>query len=285
MRFFVISGTSGAGKSIALHALEDQGAYCIDNLPLELLVPFARQIEGAPRHHFSDTAVGVDARNLATDFERFPAILEELRGLGLDCRVLFLDADDETLLKRFSETRRRHPLTGEGVSLAEAIRRERTLLEPIAFKADIRLDTTRTNIHQLRDELLTRVARPTRPGMSILIQSFGYKHGVPVDADFVFDVRCLPNPHWEPRLRALTGKDREVAEFLQAQPSVYRMFATMKDFLETWLPQFEADRRSYLTIAIGCTGGQHRSVYFAERLVEHFKTTKTNVIARHRELS
>ncbi len=287
MRLFVVSGTSGAGKSVVLDVLEDLGFYCIDNLPASLLPAFADEMVKADRHHpYEDAAVGIDVRNLANDLASFPTILKELRGRTLECKVLFLDADDATLLKRFSETRRRHPLTRGGITLAEAIRHERLLLEQISLNADLRVDTSHTNVHQLRDLVRARVGRSGDGTMSVLFKSFGYKHGVPVDADYVFDVRCLPNPHWEPRLRPLTGKDPEVIEFLEHQPQVDRLFGSIKTFLEAWLPQFEAEDRSYMTVAIGCTGGQHRSVYIVERLAAHFSSIgRTKALSRHRELS
>lgn len=285
MRLLVVSGTSGAGKSIVLHALEDLGFYCIDNLPVSLLAAFAEEMISSARSPYEDAAVGIDARNLANDLQTFPELLKQLDRAGIDCQTLFLDADDNTLIKRFSETRRRHPLTRDGVALADAIARERELLEPIAARADMRLDTSHTNVHQLRELVRARLGEAPTEGLSVLFESFGFKHGVPVDADFVFDVRCLPNPHWEPRLRALTGRDSEVCAFLEGQADVDRMYQSIKTFLETWLPRFEADNRSYLTVALGCTGGQHRSVYFAERLAEHFRTICTRVQTRHRELS
>jgi len=285
MRLFIVSGTSGAGKSIALHALEDAGFYCIDNLPLGLLPAFSQEMLEAPGHAYENAAVGIDARNLANDLDQFGATLERLLATDLECKVLFLDADDATLFKRFSETRRRHPLTRNDTPLAEAIRRERALLEPIASRADLRIDTSHTTVHQLRDLIHARLGRPGTRTMSVLFESFGYKHGIPVDADFVFDIRCLPNPHWEPRLRALTGRDAEVVEFLEAQPEVERMFDSISGFLTTWLPRFEAENRSYMTVAIGCTGGQHRSVYFVERLAAHFGCGRTTTLTRHRELA
>lgn len=282
MKLLIVSGLSGSGKSIALHALEDLNYYCIDNLPMELLSAFAGQMASA-KSQYSDSAVGVDARNLATDFQNFPKILSSIRSAGLQCEIFFLDADDGTLFKRFSETRRKHPLTRAEVSLAEAIRAERRLLEPIAALADWHIDTSRTNIHQLRSLIQSRVARQVSLSLSFI--SFGYKHGVPVDADFVFDVRCLPNPHWEPPMRLLTGLDTDVVSFLESHSLVGQMFEDIKSFLETWIPRFEAENRNYVTVAIGCTGGQHRSVYLVERLAAYFLSTRPNVLRRHRELA
>jgi UPF0042 nucleotide-binding protein len=198
--------------------------------------------------------------------------------------IFFLDADTPTLLKRFSETRRKHPLTGPDLSLAEAIGRERELLEPLRSAAQLCIDTTHTNQHQLRDLIVERIGRRTSGVLSILFISFGYKHGIPADADYLFDLRCLPNPHWEPHLRPLTGRDPAVVEFLERSLLVEEMYQVLKDFLEVWIPRFEADNRSYLTVALGCTGGQHRSVYFTERLGRYFCSQRPNVLIRHREL-
>lgn len=284
MRLLIISGTSGAGKSVVLHALEDVGAYCIDNLPMGLLPAFAQEMAGAGRH-YDTIAAGVDVRNLNNAFTAFPDLLKELRTQGINYEVIFVDANDDTLIKRFSETRRRHPLTDNEVPLEEAITQERVMLQPVIGNADMTLDTTRTNVHQLRDMVQKRIGGRTRPEMSVLFESFGFKHGIPVEADFVFDVRCLPNPHWEPQLRALTGRDTEVVEFLECNDEVQQMFEEIRNLLENWLPRFAADNRSYMTIAIGCTGGQHRSVYFVERLAAHFRGGPHRVMTRHRELT
>ena len=284
MKLLIVSGTSGAGKSVALNALEDIGGYCIDNLPMALLPAFAEEMLNAQYHHYEMVAVGIDARNLNNDFATFPELLKKLKQTGLPCEVIFLDATDDILIKRFSETRRRHPLTDDEVPLEEAILQERMMLKPIINKADIRLDSSRTNIHQLRELIQKSIGERGGENMSVLFQSFGFKHGVPLEADFIFDVRCLPNPHWEPRLRPLTGRDTEVAHFLENHFEVNRMFEQVSDFLEQWLPQFAADNRNYMTVAIGCTGGQHRSVFFVERLSQHFKQQGLNVLTRHRDL-
>jgi UPF0042 nucleotide-binding protein len=285
MKLIVVSGMSGAGKSVALNTLEDLGYYCIDNLPANLLPAFAIQMVSG-QLPYEDSAVGIDARNPASELQRFPEIFAELREQGVECELLFLEADDPILIKRFSETRRKHPLTSHAMSLAEAIARERELLADLARHADLRLDTSHTNLHQLRDVMMKRVTRRSPGSLSLLVESFGYKQGVPRDADFVFDVRCLPNPHWIPELRPLTGKDSEVAGFLKADPLAGEMFQELKAFLERWVPRFLAEGRSYLTVAIGCTGGQHRSVYLAEQLGEYFKSHgSVTVIVRHRELA
>ena len=285
MRLIVVSGLSGSGKTIALQAMEDMGIYCIDNLPFKLLPSLAAHLKNVQRLHYKDAAVGIDARNLADDFEDFSAILEQVRDLGVKCETLFLTADDPTLLKRFSETRRKHPLSGADVPLNEAIEAERRLLSPVAADADWHLDTSHTNVHQLRTLVRERLGRGEEQSLSMLFLSFGYKHGLPPDADFVFDVRCLPNPYWEPHLRPLTGADAQVRAFLEQQPAVGRMFEGIRDFLETWVPHFEAENRSYMTVAVGCTGGYHRSVYMVERLGAHFRANRSYVLTRHRELS
>lgn len=283
MRLIIVSGLSGSGKTSALQALEDLDYYCIDNLPLSLLSAFAAQMIGGVRR-VQRAAVGIDARNLSEDFRQFPALIEELRGSGLSCEILFLDADDKTLIKRFSETRRKHPLTRLGGSLPEAIAQERKLLEPMAAHA-ARLDTSQLTIHQLRERVRERVEKAAPARMSLLLLSFAYKNGIPSDADLVFDLRCLPNPHWQPELRPLTGRDEAVARYLEAQPQVTRMYQTLRDFLLGWLPLYEREPRSYMTVALGCTGGRHRSVYFSEKLADHFRQTRDNVLVRHRDLA
>lgn len=286
MKLFIVSGTSGAGKTIALHALEDLGFYCIDNLPLALLPAFAAEAAAGSRNHsYENAAVGIDARNLTDDLNTIGDTLKQLRSSGIDTVVIFVDADDATLLKRFSETRRPHPLANAEMPLEEAIHQERLLLKPISARADMIVDTSRTNVHQLRDLIQKRIGKGSGKGMSMLFESFGFKHGIPIEADFVFDIRCLPNPHWEPRLRALTGCDPEVAQFLEQHADVNTFFDDIVVLLDKWLPRFEADNRSYMTVAIGCTGGQHRSVYFVERLANHFRTHHSRVLTRHRELS
>ncbi|MFO7602950.1 MAG: RNase adapter RapZ [Gammaproteobacteria bacterium] len=285
MKLMIISGLSGSGKSIALHVLEDLDYYCIDNLPVGMLPALAEQVILAPTIQYEDYAVGIDARTIAQDLSNFPHILRDLRAQGIRCEVIFLEATTETLIKRFSETRRKHPLTDSDMPLKEAIFKERSLLEPVSASADLHIDTSQTTIHQLRDLLHERITEKSSRHLSLLFESFGFKHGIPVDADFVFDVRCLPNPHWVPELRAQTGKDPAVATYLESHTEVLDMFNDIVRFLERWIPCFEADNRSYMTIAIGCTGGQHRSVYFATRLLAHFKQLRDNTLVRHRELS
>jgi RNase adapter protein RapZ len=282
-RLIVVSGLSGSGKTVALHTLEDAGYYCIDNLPAALLAELGACITPDRVHH-AGYAVGIDARNHPNDLERFPEIVEQLRAQGLDTELVFLTADDATLIQRFSETRRRHPLGGRGRPLPEAIKSERRVLAPLIEQADMLVDTTHTNIHQLRDVITARLVG-SRSELSLLLQSFGFKHGVPSDADIMFDARCLPNPHWVPELRQLTGRDQAVVDYLNDQPDVQAMFADIRDFIDRWLPHYNSSSRSYLTVAIGCTGGQHRSVYLAEALSTHLRNRGQDVTCRHRELS
>ncbi len=283
MKLIIVSGLSGSGKSVALHTLEDLGYYCIDNLPAGLLSALALELRLAAKP-VEKIAIGIDARNLPQSLQQFNEILDQLKAQGISNEILFITCDPPTLIKRFSETRRRHPLSNENVSLAEAIDLERQLLEPIARRADLFIDTSQTTIHQLRDLVHQRVERREESRLSLMFESFGFKHGIPSDADFVFDVRCLPNPHWQPELRALTGRDEAVAQYLDSEAQVTAMVENLTGFLDTWIPAFEADNRSYLTVAIGCTGGQHRSVYLAEKLARHFEGRYPNITTRHREL-
>ena len=283
MRLIIVSGRSGSGKSTALDVLEDNGFYCIDNLPAGLLPDLA---ESALTEMLQpQVAVSIDARNLPSHLQRFPELLDEVRARHIHCDVLYLDADEETLLKRFSETRRRHPLTSGTRSLAEAIRDESQLLGPIADLADLKIDTTHLNLYQLRDSLKLRLLDKPEPGTAFLVESFGFKRGMPVDADLVFDVRCLPNPYWRPELRDFSGLDQPVIEYLDAQADVADMYQDIRGYLEKWLPRFAASNRAYVTIAIGCTGGHHRSVYLAERLGSTLKAQLKNVQVRHRDLT
>ncbi len=282
MRLVVLSGLSGSGKSVALNALEDAGYYCIDNLPIALLQSFVDETLPQQDPAFSRVALCADARN-AADIARLPLLVQELRKAGIACEVIFLQADEGVLLSRFSETRRKHPLTTDRVSLTEALEQESRLLEPIVDIADLVLDTSATNVHELRNLIGNRVARRAEGKLSILLESFGFKHGLPADADFVFDVRCLPNPYWEPELRALTGRDRQVREFLEQQQQVQAMVDDIIAFLQRWIPRYRETQRAYLTVAIGCTGGQHRSVYMAEAVAERLSSGGT-VQTRHHQL-
>jgi RNase adapter protein RapZ len=280
----IVTGMSGSGKTIALHTLEDMGYYCIDNLPVSILEAVALHLTDEPEAIFTKTAVGIDARSQPSQIPKLAQQVASMRKQGLDCTMLFLDAQTDTLIKRFSETRRKHPLTDEQHSLDEAIRHERELLEPLSSNADLLIDTTHTTQHELRDLIRSRISGSNGKA-SILFESFGFKHGVPRDADFVFDVRCLPNPHWQAELRPYTGLDMPVANFLAANNDTHEMLAGLIHFFDRWIPTFEADGRSYLTIAIGCTGGQHRSVYLVDQLTRHFKAREMQVMSRHRELS
>ncbi len=284
MKLIVVSGLSGSGKSVALHMLEDLGYYCVDNIPAHLLGSFVNETVSTGEKIYQRTAVGVDARNRPADIATVPGIMRQLRDGGIDCEVIFLHADEDILLKRYSETRRKHPLTGAGKSLREAIGEEMRLLEPIANDADLIVDTTRSSVHELRELIRKRVHGRRDGQLSLQFESFGYKNGVPADADFVFDVRCLPNPYWEHSLRPLTGLDDAVIEFLDRQPDVAAMVDDIVALLDRWLPKFERGNRSYMTVAIGCTGGQHRSVYVAERLGAHYASTTQQTFTRHREL-
>jgi UPF0042 nucleotide-binding protein len=281
MRLVIVSGLSGSGKSVALHMLEDLGYYCVDNIPAGLLTVFVEHTVQSGSDIYGSTAVGVDARNRPGEIASVPELVEQLKRGGLNCEVIFLRADEQVLLKRYSETRRRHPLSRQGLGLAEAIEQERLLLEPIVNAADLIIDTTRTSVHELRELVRQRVEQRHSARMSILFESFAYRHGVPSDADYVFDVRSLPNPHWEPGLSKLTGRDLAVIAFLERHPAVEQMFNDIAGFLERWIPELQRTNRSYLTIAIGCTGGQHRSVYLVERLARHFAQQFSMVHAKH----
>ena len=233
---------------------------------------------------YDNLAIGVDARNPSADLQSLPYLIHDLYNREICCEVIFLQAEDDILLKRYSETRRKHPLSDEGLSLADAIARERELLGPIIDSAELVLDTTRTNVHELGTIIRDRIGQRDTPELSILIESFGFKHGLPSDADFVFDLRCLPNPYWEMELRQLTGKDRPIIEYLDGIQSVQNMYADILAFLEKWIPQYISFNRNYLTVALGCTGGQHRSVYLTEKLSAELQQKFTHVLTRHNEL-
>jgi len=285
VRLVIISGLSGSGKSVALHALEDLGFYCIDNIPMTLLRSFVDELLLRNDPAFENVGVGLDARNRRrSDIAEIPALVKQLRVNAVACEVVFLETDDKVLLSRFSETRRKHPLTDESTSLADAIKSERELLGPVIDTAELVIDTTDMTVSQLREQISERVA-PRRPGkLSIMIESFGYKHGLPANADFVFDVRCLPNPYWEPQLRPLSGTDAPVRSFLDAQPLVQEMITAIADFLEEWIPRYQDFQRSYLTVAIGCTGGMHRSVYVAEAIAKRLEKKYGPIRTQHDEL-
>jgi UPF0042 nucleotide-binding protein len=285
MRLIIVSGLSGSGKSVALHMLEDMDFYCIDNIPAALLKPFISHTVRSPEPDYDRTAIGLDARNRPAEIASVPALVQELRRSGIHCEVLFLHADDDVILNRFGETRRKHPLARDDVSLREAIVAERKLLEPITDSADLVVDTTRMSVHELRDLMRKRVEQRKEGRLSIMFESFGYKHGLPGDADFVFDARTLPNPYWEPALRALTGRDPQVIQFLESHPAVEQLLGQIAQFLDERIPDYERSNRGYLTVAIGCTGGQHRSVYLVNRLAAKFSQQYPHVMARHNALS
>jgi UPF0042 nucleotide-binding protein len=284
MRLIIISGLSGSGKSVALHVLEDLDFYCIDNVPAATLDTLITEVVATKDSIYDNLAVGVDARNRASDLDSLPNLVRDLRGRGINCEVIFLHAEDDILLKRYAETRRKHPLSDKGLSLHEAIARERELLGPIIDCAELIIDTTRTNVYELRDSIRARIGARSDPLLSILIESFGFKHGIPADADFVFDLRCLPNPYWETHLRPLTGKDSAVVDYLDNQKSVQDMYEDILGFLHKWIPEYEDFNRNYLTIALGCTGGQHRSVYMTEKLAAKLAEQYKQVLTRHNEL-
>jgi len=283
-RLVVVSGLSGSGKSVALNMLEDLGWYCIDNIPAGLVQALVAHSLQTEEPIYRRIAVGLDARNRPADLASIPGLVAELARTGLLCEVLYLHADDAVLLRRYADTRRRHPLAGAGRSLADSIAEERRLLRPLIDAADLVIDSSRMSVHELRDLIGERV-EPQRPGgLSILFESFGFKHGTPGDADFVFDARTLPNPYWEPALQALTGHDSQVIEFLESSPRVAAMTEDLIRFIGNRLPEYEAANRGYLTIAVGCTGGQHRSVYLVERLAAHFRARYPALLVRHNAL-
>ena len=283
MRLVVISGRSGSGKTSALNILEDVGFTCIDNLPVSLLPDLINKLRSENLRDDLNLAVGIDARNLVGDLSLIPEELELIKARGISVNVLFLQSRRSDLMRRYSETRRKHPLSSSTVSLKEAIDLEKDMLAPIAEIADRNIDTSGLSLHQLRDLIKSTVVPHDTEQMAILFESFGFKRGVPSDADFVFDVRCLPNPHWKLELRALTGNDPEVIEFLESQVDVASMLADIIGFLTRWIPKHRDNNRSYLTVAIGCTGGQHRSVYLANRLAEYFGETYPLVQVVHKQ--
>lgn len=282
-RFIIVSGLSGAGKTVALHALEDAGFYCVDNLPVSFLAEFARFVSQSNLPVHARVAVGIDARNPDSDLRQLPEVLGLLKDGGFAVEVIFLEASEQALINRFNLTRRRHPLSAGNVPLRQAIERERALLEPLIARSVLRIDTTHTHIHEFRALLHERVTARAPGALALQVSSFGYKKGIPPDADFIFDARCLPNPHWDPALREMSGRDPKVREFLDANPLAVELAHEIIGFLERWLPRFEQEDRIYLTIAIGCTGGRHRSVYMAERVASHFQNRRP-IVLTHRDL-
>lgn len=284
MKLTIISGRSGSGKSTVLHILEDRGYYCIDNLPASLLHSLANRVFTGETD-IPNVAVSIDARNISADLEQVPNIVNDLKSKNLPTEIIFLDANSQTLMKRFNETRRKHPLSDERIGLKEAIDKESELLEPISAMANLSIDTGKMSLNQLRDSIKDRLVKNKEAGLALLFQSFGYKNGVPVDADIIYDVRCLPNPYWDNSLRALTGLDEAVIKFLNSKNEVQEMYSDISQFLQKWLPKYEGNNRSYITVAIGCTGGQHRSVYLCEKFANEFVESIRNVQVRHRELT
>jgi UPF0042 nucleotide-binding protein len=280
----VVSGLSGAGKNAALHALEDLGYYCVDNLPICLLDEFARHILADRSLAFQRVAVGIDVRNPPACLDEFPAAMDRLTAQGIAIEVLFLECDERTLLRRFTDTRRGHPLSSLALALPAAIEEERGLLAPLFARATVRLDTSHTTIHHLRARIQVLFGGELGSKLFLQIFSFGFKQGTPLDADFLFDLRCLPNPYWQPGLRGLPGTAPEVIAYLEAEPTVAAMHSDIRDFLNRWIRAFEAEGRRYLTVAFGCTGGHHRSVYMAERISAHFRASGTPTVLTHRDL-
>ena len=281
MKLIIISGRSGSGKSTAVRALEDSGYNCIDNLPISLLEALIMEYVKEDAAN-TKLAVCIDARSRS--LEKFPDILMKLENAAIARQIIYLDALGPSLVKRFSETRRKHPLTTKDIDLRQAIDMEARILGSVADLANLIIDTTHLGAKQLSDQIKERIIQREESSISLVFRSFGFKHGVPVDTDFVFDLRCLPNPHWEPKLRPLTGLNQEVENYLDEQPMVIEMFEELSGLLKRWIPRFEANERIYMTIGIGCTGGQHRSVYMAEKLARYFKEQFENVLVRHREL-
>lgn len=281
MRLIVVSGYSGAGKSVALRVLEDLGYYCVDNLPVDMLEAFVQSVQSSKQN----VAVSIDIRNLPAEPNSVEDVLTKLKQ-GSDVSVLFLDANKDTLLKRYSETRRIHPLTLslENTSLEQAIEKERCILSPLKENADLVIDSSHQSLHDLSETVRMRIEGRERKDLVMVFQSFGFKYGLPSDADYVFDVRFLPNPHWEPDLRPLTGLDAPIKSFLESHQDVMELKQQIQKFIENWLPLLEKNNRSYLTVAIGCTGGKHRSVYLTQQIGEYFAEMGHQVQIRHASL-
>lgn len=284
MKLIIVSGRSGSGKSTALHVLEDLGFYCIDNLPIGLLFPLTEEATRSANGKLDRMAVSIDARNLSDEIAHFEQIYTHLQSAPAHVEIIYLDAAEQSLLQRFHATRRKHPLSDDTTSLPEAIAAEKQLLEPISRLADLHIDTSSLSMYELRDMVKQRVAGRRDQELALLFQSFGFKHGVPVDSDYVFDVRCLANPYWQHHLRCLTGLDQPVRDYLEASPDTRALIDDIRLYLERWLPSFRSSNRSYMTISVGCTGGQHRSVYVCDQLARHFSAHHGNVQVRHTEL-
>ncbi len=285
MRLIIVSGLSGSGKTVALRTLEDAGFYSIDNLPLGMLPELVDNMVNSPAQTFEQVAVAIDARSGIRGSAHFDAVTARIAEFGIRPEVLFLTCEPARLLQRFSETRRRHPLSREGLPLADAIREEKAMLDEIHANADLSIDSSNLNVHELRQTIISRLLDQSSAEMGILVQSFGFKNGIPGDTDFVFDVRCLPNPHWEEQLRSQTGLDPEVTAYLESYPEVDAMLQSITRFLGEWIPRFEQENRSYMTISIGCTGGKHRSVYLAQRIADMLRAGRDKLSVRHRDLA
>lgn len=283
-RLIIVSGLSGAGKTVVLNTLEDLAYYTIDNLPISLLNAFIEQFSASDGTLANRVVIGIDARNSRDDLSFLPEKISALQQRGMQTELIFIDAENDVLTKRFSETRRKHPLSSGSVSLTDAIKKEREAINLLAEAADLIIDTSFMQLNELRDIVRARIARKKKGTLSLQLMSFGYKNGIPKDSDFVFDLRCLPNPYWKKNLRRYSGKDQPVIDFLAGQEVVNQMLHDIGNFLERWIPQFNADNRNYLSIALGCTGGHHRSVFIAERLAQKFKDGDKQIILRHRDI-
>lgn len=284
MRILIITGLSGSGKSVALNTLEDDDFYCVDNLPVALLPTFIEQCVEQDKQYHEKIAIGIDSRSGNESIDNLIDIVQKLKNENKQVEVLFFSAEINTIIKRFSETRRKHPLTNNDTPLIKAIHLEKELLSKIADYADLTIDTTKTNVRQLRTMVNQVVIDKSSTGLTIVLQSFGFKHGIPNDSDFMFDVRCLPNPYWQPNLRNLSGKDTAVMNYLGSYSEVDNMITSIIEFMEKWIPLFEDENRSYLTVSVGCTGGHHRSVYCINQIAHHLgEKLKQPITVRHRE--
>ena len=281
MRLVIVSGLSGSGKSVALNMLEDLGWYCVDNIPAGLLNAFISHAVRRPNATYERSAVGLDALNDPDEIAGVPQMVRGLRKSGIECELIYLHADEAMLLRRYGETRRRHPLVRDNLDLRGAIAEELRLLEPITYSADLVVDTSRTSVHELREMIRARVEQRRSRRLSMMFESFGFKNGLPSGADFVFDARTLPNPYWVPALQPLDGRNPAVIAFLEPEPAVKALLEDIIAFVERRIPLYLEHNRGYLTVAVGCTGGQHRSVYIVERLAAHFAARYPGVVARH----
>ena len=285
MKLILLGGLSGAGKTGALDMLEDIGYHTVDNLPLSLIAPAVDEMLGeSNRKHYSRLAIGLDPYSAPEEFQALAQRIEQWRTRKHGCTVVYLFCEADTLIKRYRATRRRHPMTDGNTDLVTAIAREAEALQPLAHLADIRIDTTHTNIHQLREIIRERVSQDHEHPMSLIVESFGYRLGLAHDADYIFDMRCLPNPYWDPSLREFTGLDQPVIEYLEGHNTVTRMLSNLVNFISDWLPSYASSNRSYLTVALGCTGGRHRSVYMAEQMAKQLAHTGWRVTVRHRDI-